>query len=106
MIYGDLPVSYPTGELIDNVCQKWLQFDSIVAFTRYIDALKSMHVYTGCGSNDNFSFHLDHRILHECLRKTRMRHFCEEFKGGQADKNHQRRLPTLEWFTGVLPKNK
>jgi len=73
-IYGNLPVSYPAGGLLDNVCQKLLQFDSIIAFMRYIGALEFIHVYTGGGRNDNFSFQLGHRILHERLGKTRVRH--------------------------------
>ena len=73
-IYGNLPVSYPAGGLLDTVCEKLLQFDSIIAFTRYIGALEFIHVYTGGGRNDNFSFQLGHRILHERLGKTRVRH--------------------------------
>lgn len=51
--------------LLDTVFHKLLQFDSIIGFTRYIDALQFIHVYAGDGRKDNFSFRLDHRILHE-----------------------------------------
>ena len=64
-IYRNLPASYPAGGLLDNVLHKLLQFDSIIAFTRYIDALEFIHVYAGDGRNDNFSFLLGHQILHE-----------------------------------------
>lgn len=64
-IYRNLPVSNPAGGLLGTVFHKLLQFDSIIAFTRYIDALQFIHVYAGDGRKDNFSFRLDHRILHE-----------------------------------------
>ena len=102
--YGDLPISYPTGELIDDIWRKWLRYDPIIAYKRYLDAFRAMHVYTDCGSQDDFNFHLGHRILHERFRKARLRHVYEEFDGGHADKNNQRRLRTLEWFTSVLPR--
>jgi hypothetical protein len=72
--------SRPGGGL-DTVFHKFLQFDSIIAFMRYIDALEFIHVYASGGRNDNFSFHLGHRILHERLRKTRVQNGYGELQG-------------------------
>jgi hypothetical protein len=69
------------GGGLDTVFHKFLQFDSIIAFMRYIDALEFMHVYASGGRNDNFSFHLGHRILHERLRKTRVQNGYGELQG-------------------------
>ncbi len=63
-IYRNLPVSDP-ARVAGHVFHKLLQFDSIIGFTRYIDALQFIHVYAGDGRKDNFSFRLSHRILHE-----------------------------------------
>lgn len=104
--FGDLPISFPTGRLIDDVWQKWLQFDPIIAQERYRGAFRQMHVYTDCGSKDEFNFHLGHRILHEQFRKARVRHVYEEFDGTHGSQNTERRLRSLEWFSGVLPKKK
>ena len=105
-VYGDLPIRFPTGELIDDVWERWLQFDPIIAYERYLDAFRTMCVYTDCGSKDEFQFHLGHRILHQRFKSARLRHVYEEFEGGHGDQNNERRLRTLEWFTGVLPAAK
>ncbi len=102
-VYGDLPITFPNGEIIDDVWRKWLRLDPIIAYKRYLDAFRSMHVYMDCGSKDEFHFHLGHRILHQRFKSARLRHVYEEFDGMHANQNQQRRLRTLEWFTGVLP---
>ena len=104
--YCDLPISFPTGELIDDVWQKWLRFDPIIALEGYVDAFKSMHVFTDCGSRDEHDFHLGHRILHARLKKARVRHVYEEFDGTHGSHSNERTLRTLEWFSSVLPKRR
>ena len=105
-IYGDLPITFPTGEIIEPVWRKWLRFDPIIAYKRYLDAFRTMRVYTDCGANDEFQFHLGHRILHQRFKAARIRHVYEEFDGSHADLNQQRRLRTLEWFTTTLASPK
>ena len=101
--YCDLPISFPTGELIDEVWQKWLHFDPIIAYERYVPAFRSMSVFTDCGSKDEYDFHLGHRILHERLKKARVKHVYEEFDGKHGNRNNERTLRTLEWFSSLLP---
>jgi enterochelin esterase family protein len=104
--YCDLPIRFPTGELIDEIWQKWLYFDPLVAYERYVEAFRSMHVFTDCGSRDEFHFHLGHRILHQRLKQARVRHVYEEFDGTHGSHSNERTLRTLEWFSGVLPRRK
>ena len=101
--YCDLPVRFPTGEIIDDVWQKWLRFDPIIAYEGYLDAFRSMHVYIDCGWRDEYQLHLGHRILHERFKKARLRHVYEEFDGTHVNKSNERTLRTLEWFTSVFP---
>ena len=105
-IYGDLPIRFPTGEIIDDIWQKWLWFDPLIAYKRYLDAFRTMKIYTDCASHDDFNFHLGHRLLHQRFKSARLRHVYEEFEGTHANKNDERRLRTLEWFTSVLPSVK
>ncbi|MDP7133576.1 MAG: alpha/beta hydrolase-fold protein [Planctomycetota bacterium] len=101
--YCDLPMRSPTCELIDDVWQKWLRFDPLVAYKDYLEGFRSMHIYTDCGSRDEFQFHLGHRILHERFEKARLRHVYEEFDGTHGNKSNERSLRTLQWFSSVLP---
>ena len=101
--YCDLPIRFPTGELIEDVWQKWLHFDPIYAYARYVDAFRSIHLFTDCGAQDEFDFHLGHRILHERLKKARVKHVYEEFEGTHGSHNIDRTMRTLEWFSSVLP---
>ena len=103
--YCDLPIRFPTGELIDDVWQRWLHYDPILAYERYVDAFRRMHLFTDCGSKDEHHFHLGHRILHERLRKARIKHVYEEFDGTHGSRSNERTLRTLAWFSGVLPKS-
>ena len=104
--YCDLPIRFPTGELIEKTWQKWLYFDPIIAYERYVPAFRRMHVFTDCGSKDENLFHLGHRILHERLQKARVKHVYEEFDGTHGNRNNERTLRTLEWFSSVLPASK
>lgn len=104
--YCDLPIRFPTGELIDDVWQKWLDFDPIYAYKRYIKAFQRMHIYTDCGNRDEFNLHMGHRILHERLKKARVKHVYDEFNGGHAEQYIERTQKALEWFSDLLKKSR
>lgn len=101
--YCDLPIRFPTGEFVEKVWEKWLWFDPIVAYKRYIKGFRSMHVYTDCGSKDEYLFHLGHRILHARLDKARVKHIYEEYDGTHGNQNTERVLRVMRWFNDTLP---
>ena len=101
--YCDLPIRFPTAELDEKVWEKWLHFDPIRAYKRYVKAFRSMHVFHDCGSQDEFDFHLGHRILHERLKKARVKHLYEEYDGTHGNLSTERTLRAIQWFNKLLP---
>jgi hypothetical protein len=100
--YCDLPIRFPTGELIPEIWEKWLMQDPIYAYERYVKAFRRVDIFTDCGRRDQFDLHLGHRILHERLKKARVKHVYEEFDGGHGDQYIERTLRSLQWFSGLI----
>jgi len=82
----DLPVDLRTGERIDEVWQRWLEFDPVVACERYADALKQLELlHVEAGRNDEFHLQFGLRILVRRLRELGIGHEHEEHDGGHFD---------------------
>lgn len=81
----DFPFDLQTGEIKQDVWNRWLSCDPTRMVVKYHDSLKKMKlIYIDCGTKDELNIHLGCRILHSKLARMRIRHFYEEFVGGHS----------------------
>jgi enterochelin esterase-like enzyme len=82
----DLPFDLNTGEMLQNVWNRWLSWDPVRMVEKYGKNLKKLKlVYIDCGTKDEFNLQWGARILHSKLKKMNIRHFYEEFDGGHMN---------------------
>jgi hypothetical protein len=81
----DFPFDLDTGEIKQDVWNRWISFDPTRMVVEYQENLKKMKlIYIDCGIKDEFNIHWGCRILHSKLAKMGIRHFYEEFLGGHS----------------------
>lgn len=86
----DFPFDLETGEINQDVWNRWISSDPTRMVAKYQDNLKKMKlIYIDCGMKDEFNNHLGCRILHSKLQKMGIRHFYEEFPGGHSKISHR-----------------
>jgi enterochelin esterase family protein len=79
----DLPFDLETGELRDEIWQKWLKHDPIRLVENSIENLKSLKLlYIDAGTRDEFSLDIGAKILCDRLKKHKIPHLHEEFDDG------------------------
>ena len=86
----DFPFDLKTGEINQDVWNRWTSSDPTRMVAKYQDNLKKIKlIYIDCGTKDEFNIHLGCRILHSKLQKMGIRHFYEEFPGGHSKISHR-----------------
>jgi enterochelin esterase-like enzyme len=86
----DFPFDLETGEINQDVWNRWTSSDPTRMVANYQDNLKRMKlIYIDCGTKDEFNIHLGCRILHSKLQKMGIRHFYQEFLGGHSKISHR-----------------
>ncbi len=79
----DLPFDLDTGEVRDDVWQRWLEHDPVRIAQRYADDLRSLKLlFLDAGKRDEFGLDLGARILSRKLRELGVPHLHEEFDDG------------------------
>lgn len=82
----DLPFDLKTGEILQDVWNRWLSWDPVRMVEKYGKNLKKIKlIYLDCGTKDEFSLQWGARILHYKLEKMNIRHFYEEFDDGHMN---------------------
>ena len=62
--YVDLPVAWRSGELRQDVWDRWLAFDPVVNVRDRLDDLRKLAgVMLDAGSHDDYNLHWGHRVL-------------------------------------------
>ena len=86
----DFPFDLKTGEINQDVWNRWISSDPTRMVAKYHDNLKKIKlIYIDCGTKDEFNIHLGCRILHSKLQEMAIRHFYEEFPGGHSKISHR-----------------
>ncbi len=89
----DLPFDIETGELIDDVWQRWLEHDPVHLLEPHADALRSLRTYyLDCGKWDEHHLQLGARVYARRLRALGIEHRYEEFDGGHMNTAHRYEL--------------
>lgn len=79
----DLPFDLETGELRDNVWQRWLEHDPVRLVEKHVENLKSLKLlYLDAGTRDEFALDVGARILSKKLNDHGIDHIHEEFDDG------------------------
>ena len=79
----DLPFDLQTGEIRENIWQKWLTHDPVRMVESYAENLKSLKLlFIDAGTKDEFFLDLGAKILCERLKNFDVTHIHEEFDDG------------------------
>lgn len=79
----DLPFDIETGEIRDDVWQRWLVHDPVRIVEKHADALRSLKLlFLDAGKSDEFNLDVGAKILSNNLKKHKIKHIHEEFDGG------------------------
>jgi enterochelin esterase family protein len=79
----DLPFDLETGEMREDVWQRWLGHDPVRLVEKAVENLKSLKLlYIDAGTRDEFALDLGARVLSKRLRDLRVDHIHEEFDDG------------------------
>jgi enterochelin esterase-like enzyme len=82
----DLPFDLKTGEILQNVWNRWLSWDPVRIVEKYRKNLKRLKfIYLDCGTRDEFNLQWGARILHSKLENMNIKHFYEEFDDGHMN---------------------
>ncbi|MFT3743190.1 MAG: alpha/beta hydrolase-fold protein [Pyrinomonadaceae bacterium] len=79
----DLPFDLETGELRDDVWQRWLEHDPVRLVEKHLADLMSLRLlFLDAGKSDEFNLDVGARILSKRFREHGIDHIHEEFDGG------------------------
>jgi enterochelin esterase family protein len=103
--YVDLPVAFPSGELIQKVWDRWLSFDPVVNVHHRLDNLRKLSgILLDVGFNDDYSLHWDHRLLHHYLTEASIAHEYGENPGDHGGRAPERYQIALGWLSRILDR--
>jgi hypothetical protein len=99
----DLPVAWPSGELLQDVWDRWLSFDPVVNVHDRLDNLRKLAgILLDVGSHDDYNLHWGHRLLSHHLTTAGIAHEAKENAGNHGGRANERYQVALEWMSGVL----
>jgi len=79
----DMPFDLKTGEMRDDIWQKWLENDPVRLVEKYVENLKGLRLlYLDAGTRDEFALDVGARILSKKLSEYGIEHIHEEFDDG------------------------
>src|SRR5947209_4982758 len=101
--YVDLPVAHPSGELIQEVWDRWLSFDPVVNVHDRLDNLRKLSgILLDAGSADDYNLHWGHRLLSHHLSEAGIQHDHRENPGNHGGRANERYQVALEWLSQNL----
>jgi len=101
--YVDLPMAWPSGELIQEVWDRWLSFDPVVNVHDRLDNLRRLSgILLDAGWNDDYNLHWGHRLLSHHLTEAGIPHEHRENPGNHGGRANERFQVALEWLSQNL----
>jgi S-formylglutathione hydrolase FrmB len=85
-----LPFDLQTGELIEDVWQRWREHDPVRLIERHVEDLRRLKmIYLDAGTRDEFAIDLGTRILASHLRQFGIEFIHEEFNDGHFNVSYR-----------------
>ena len=79
----DIPFDLDTGEIRDDVWQRWLEHDPVRLVEKFVENLRSLNLlFIDAGTRDEFALDIGARILSRKLTDLDVSHIHEEFDDG------------------------
>ena len=86
----DFPFDLETGELRQQIWDRWLSFDPVRMIESYRESLAKLKlIYLDCGIRDEFNMIWGCRTIHSKLTGMGIEHRYEEFDGGHKKIGHR-----------------
>ena len=84
----------------------WLSFDPVVNVYDRLDNLRKLSgIRLDAGSNDDYSLHWGHRLLHHYLTEAGIAHEHRENPGNHGGRAPERYQMALRWLSRVLDRD-
>lgn len=104
--YVDLPVVHPSGELIQEVWDRWLSFDPVVNVHDRLENLRKLSgILLDVGFNDDYNLQWGHRLLSHYLHEAGVAHDATENSGNHGGRARERYQTALQWLSHVLERD-
>ena len=104
--YVDLPMAWPSGELLQDVWDRWLSFDPVVNVHDRLDNLRKLSgILLDAGSNDDYNLHWGHRLLSHHLTTAGIAHEATENDGNHGGRWPERYQVALKWMSQALERD-
>jgi enterochelin esterase-like enzyme len=82
----DMPFDLKTGQILQEVWNRWLSWDPTRIVEQYENSLKKLKlIFIDCGIKDEFNLQWGARIIHSKLEKMNIDHYYEEFDDGHMN---------------------
>lgn len=104
--YCDLPLAFPTAEVIQSLWDKWLSYDPVINWASRIDKLRRLRgILLDVGCKDEYKLQYGHRLLSHKLVSANISHRVEEHPGNHVGRLAERLQFALSWFSETLDMN-
>ncbi len=101
--FVDLPIAFPSGEVIQEVWDRWLSFDPVVNVHDRLDNLRQLSgILLDAGVHDDYNLHWGHRLISHYLTEAGIAHQRTENAGNHGGRSDERCQLALEWMSTVL----
>ncbi len=101
--FVDLPVAFPSGELIDETWQRWLSFDPVENCRSRLDNLRRLAgILLDVGVDDEIRLQWGHRLLSRHLQTAGIPHESVEHAGTHGGRSRERFQFALQWLSQVV----
>jgi hypothetical protein len=96
-------VAYPSGELIQEVWDRWLAFDPVVNVHDRLDNLRKLSgILLDAGCNDDYNLQWGHRLLSHHPNEAGIADEHRENPGNHGGRTNERLQMALQWLSQVL----
>lgn len=101
--YVDLPVAWPSGEIVQDVWDRWLAFDPVVNVRDRVDNLRRLSgILLDAGVHDDYNLHWGHRLLSHRLTEAGIAHEARENPGNHGGRANEQHQAALQWMSQIL----
>jgi esterase/lipase superfamily enzyme len=84
----NLPFSIDTGEILNEIWGKWLEFDPVNRLKKEINKLRDKKIVLQTGNKDEFRIDIGMNMIHKILEDNNIGHYYREYNAGHFNINY------------------